>query len=112
MTLVQLFQKSVAACSSLPAWIVEFQVSESDLRRHTFDKSYLDFLDEQITLSPRGPEWTQRLIQRKESLARHCDKELVVCSLGHGSDIATIEIDPATENVVYWEIYQDIKIQA
>jgi len=112
MNLVQLFHESVAKRADLPSWIVCYSISESELRRHTFDKSYLDFLDEQIALSPRGPEWTQRLIKRKESLTNFCDRELIGCSLNHDSDSITIEIDPIEQKVIHWEIYQDIKMQA
>jgi hypothetical protein len=111
MTLVQLFRESVAKRADLPSWVANHPISDSDLRRHAFDESYLDFLDGQIALSPRGPEWTQRLIERKESLKDFCNMELIGCSLGHDPDGITIEIDPIERKVIHWETYEDIKTQ-
>jgi hypothetical protein len=82
---------------------------QSAVERHCFDQSYIDFLDTQIQLSPRGPEWTQRLRKRREGLLPFVGQQLLSSSLPVGDDDYTVEVDPQEERVVYWEQYVDIR---
>ena len=42
--------------ASLPARLREHAGDVTALEEHAFDESYIEFLDTQIRLSPRGPE--------------------------------------------------------
>jgi hypothetical protein len=68
-----------------------------------FDASYLEFLDEQIRLGPRGPEWTARLRRRREALASYCDKRLLYATVSADGAEYSLRIDPETERIVHWE---------
>src|SRR5262245_2500202 len=68
----------------------------------SFDESYFAFLDEQIELSPRGPEWTERLKVRRAGLAPLCGVRLVSGHVRAGTSGLTVYIDPRTRQVVYW----------
>lgn len=73
----------------------------------SFDESYIAFLDKQIQLSPRGPEWTERLKRRRKGLAPFCGVQLVSGHVRIGTSGITVHIHPKTRRVVYWEEYQN-----
>lgn len=54
------FVSAVERCLELPQAVRE-AARQSAVEQHSFDQSYIGFLDTQIRLSPRGPEWTERL---------------------------------------------------
>lgn len=81
------------------------------LRLSQFDRSYLEFLDEQIRLSPRGPEWTERLKHRLVGLTNSCDVALLD---GHVYLVSSnieywVKVDPMTDSVVYCEEYLEAR---
>jgi len=53
-----LFVEAVRAADTLPAVLREHADEVTGLEKTRFDESYIEFLDTQIRLSPRGPEWT------------------------------------------------------
>jgi hypothetical protein len=76
------------------------------LEEHTYDESYIEFLDTQIRLSPRGPEWTVRLIRRRAALLPFCGVTLLRGRVQVGDADFTVEIDPKTRAVIHWEEYE------
>jgi hypothetical protein len=77
------------------------------LRQTTFDKSYLDFSDEQIELCPRGPKWNDRLRRRREALAPFSNQNLLDGRIRTEDSEYWIKVDPDQKIVVHWEIYQE-----
>ncbi len=102
------FLRAVERCHELPQAVRE-AARESAVEQHSFDQSYIAFLDDQIRRSPRGPEWTRRLKERREGLLRFTGRQLLRSSLQVGSDDYTVEVDPEVEGVVYWERYEDMR---
>lgn len=90
---------------SLPALLREHASGVTALEEHRFDESYIEFLDTQIRLSPRGPEWTARLIRRRGALLPYCGVELLRGRVQVGDVDFTVEIDPTTRSVIHWEKY-------
>jgi len=90
----------------LPASLREHANDVADLQEHQFDQSYIDFLDVQIRLSPRGPDWTERLKHRRAGLLPFCDVTLLHGRVRVGDIGFTVEIDPKTRAVIHWEQYE------
>lgn len=70
-----------------------------------FDESYIEFLDTQIRLSPRGPEWTERLQRRRSGLSPYCGMPLVRGRVCTAASDYSVYVDPTRRVVVYWEEY-------
>ena len=102
------FVSAVERCLELPQ-AVRGAAKQSVVEEHSFDQSYITFLDTQIRLSPRGPEWTERLRRRREGLLPFTGRRLLRSSVHVGSDDYTVEVDPEAAAVVYWERYEDIR---
>lgn len=66
-------------------------------------ESYIEFLDEQIGLSPRGPEWTEILRRRRDGLRSFCRVPLVSGRIRVGRFDTWIKVDPERRSVVFWE---------
>jgi hypothetical protein len=98
-----LFIETVRATEHLPALLREHADKVTALDESRFDKSYIEFLDEQIRLSPRGPEWTERLKRRREALLPFCDSTLLNGRIRVGETEFTVKINPETKTVIYWE---------
>ncbi len=101
-----LFTEAVRAMASLPASLREHAGDVTALEEHTFDESYIEFLDTQIHLSPRGPGWTARLIRRRAALLPFCGVTLLRGRVHVGDADFTVEIDPKTRAVIHWEEYE------
>jgi hypothetical protein len=101
------FIDAVHAAQDLPATVREHAGDVIDLRESSFDASYIAFLDEQIRLSPRGPEWSERLARRREALHGFCGVPLLHGRIRTGDSDFTIRVDPKRRAVVHWEQYAD-----
>ena len=101
------FLKAVAVSESIPETARTQAGAASDVEAHSFDRSYLEFLDEQIRLGVRGPAWIQRLKRRRERLTPFCGRTLLRGRIDVGTQMFTVEVDPDTATVVYWEGYED-----
>ena len=108
MTPKETFIDALERCPELPEAVRE-AAKQTEVEAHSFDQSYIDFLDTQIRLSPRGPAWTERLKKRREGLLRFQDQSLLRSSIRVGSDAYTVEVDPKAAAVIYWERYEDIR---
>ncbi len=60
--------------------------SEVDVREHRFDASYLEFLDAQIALDARGPEWVDLLRTRKAGLSGSVDETILRIGVRRGNE--------------------------
>jgi len=56
-----LFAETVRAMESLPASLRDHADQVTALEEHRFDESYIAFLDTQIRLISRGPDWTESI---------------------------------------------------
>jgi hypothetical protein len=99
------FCEAVAVASDLPTWVRNNAASVRGLEEKIFDKSYLDFLDEQISLSPRGPEWTKILQKRRAALTNYCGKNLISGIISQGERNCFLKVDPESKRILYWELW-------
>ncbi|CAN5658827.1 hypothetical protein BH11VER1_BH11VER1_36420 [soil metagenome] len=83
--------------------VIENIESIQDVEESTFDQTYLEFLEEQISLSPRGPDWTARLLKRKDAYLPYCSVPLIRGRLDLIEKTYSIRVDPNKGNVVHIE---------
>ncbi|WP_397383858.1 hypothetical protein [Prosthecobacter sp.] len=101
-----LFVEAVRAADILPAVIRAHADEVTGLEKTRFDESYIEFLDEQIRLSPRGPEWTEILKRRRAALLPFCGITLL-CGIVRVADAGFIvRVHPQTRAVIHWEDYE------
>lgn len=100
------FIASVNKCTDLPQSVRDAASTVQGLEEHSFDTSYLEFLDEQIELNARGDEWSDRLRRRRSGLAEWCGRPLLNGKIAVGVDDYTVNVDRQTRSVVYWEKYE------
>lgn len=87
---------------TVPSWIRNLSSDVDELSKQqkfrseekVVDPSYLQFLDQQIALEPRGPEWTEVLKKRRVSLSPYVGKAVITVSVVENDRMATIRIDP------------------
>ena len=103
-----IFADVVRACDTLPESVRERAIAAS-IRESLFDHTYIEFLDEQIQLSPRGPEWSDRLRQRRAALAPFCGVRLLDGHVESARDSYTIYVHPELRNIVHWELYENAR---
>ena len=103
MKSVELFIEVVRGCQDLPAEVRSCAADARGVEEACFDETYIQFLDEQIHLSPRGPEWTEILRRRREGLRSFCSVPLVSGHIRVGRFDTWVKIDPNTRAVVFWE---------
>jgi hypothetical protein len=101
----ELFIEVVRGSEDLPQPVREHAHEASGILYGSFDESYIEFLDGQIRLGPRGVEGTKRLRQRQAGLRRFCNIPLISGHIRSGGDETWIKVDPKTKFVVYWEQY-------
>lgn len=92
---------------SIPENVKVCADSVLEISQTPFDKSYLDFLDEQIKLCPRGPEWNDRLRRRREALAPFCNQNLLSGRIQTEDLEYWIKVHPDQKIVVHWETYEE-----
>jgi hypothetical protein len=101
-----MFIEAVRTMPTLPASLREHADDVKSLKKHRFDRSYIEFLDEQIRLSPRGPEWTAQLKRRRAALLPFCDEPLLRGSVRVGDLGFNVEIDQKNGTVIHWEEFE------
>ena len=101
----QLFIEVVSNAAELPAELAAHAAGVRACERLSFDETYLEFLDTQIRLSPRGPEWTERLTRRRAGLAPFCGATLIRGDVRTAAVDYTVYVDPDHRRIVYWEQY-------
>jgi len=99
---------------NFPAWVVHtlsasperlFARDGVSLRTTRFDASYLEFLQTQIKLEPRGPEWSAVLRRRHDGLAPFLDTDLMNLSIHAGENNFSLYTHPESLKVLFWETY-------
>ncbi len=99
------FSEAVLRCADLPQ-VGKEQVDDArQIEEHTFDSTYIEFLDEQIRLNARGDEWSKRLRKRRLQMAPLTDQRLISGRISIPDGDLSIEVDLATSRVVHWEEY-------
>jgi hypothetical protein len=101
----QILVEAVRKSADIPPDVRGCAENAQSVQEHSFDQSYLEFLDEQIRLCPRGPEWNERLLKRRRELARYCDRVLIRGRITIRADDYAVEVDPNTGEVVHLEAY-------
>lgn len=86
------------------AWIQEQAVLEVESKE--IEKSYIDFLQEQIETNARDEAWLSLLKRRKKALSPYIGKRLIFLSISSTEgDLLWIRFDPANNQVVLVESY-------
>jgi hypothetical protein len=107
--LLTTFAAAVRKAGEIPEDVRAAADQVVNVEGRTFDESYLAYLDEQIELAPRGPEWAARLERRREGLSAFCDRPLIVGRIGLNRDEYRIWVNPRTGTVIHWEEYIDVR---
>ena len=106
MNVKKVFIEAVRANAELPVGVREQAEAAIAVEEHCFDETYIEFLDTQIELEPRGPEWAERLRRRRAALVPYCNVTLVWGRIRAGASDFTVEVDPESGAVVHWEEYE------
>ena len=101
----QLFIEVVPNAAEVPPQLAAHVADVRGCEQGSFDETYLQFLDALIRLSPRGPEWTERLTRRRAGLASFCGATLVRGTVRTAAVDYTVYVDPDRRRIVYWEQY-------
>lgn len=107
MSDVELFIESVNRSSELPDLVRQRASEVATLRRQVFDDAFMSLLDNQMRLSTRGPEWTERIARQRDALSPYRNKGLLKGRIQIGLDAYWIYVNPETQEIVYWECYQN-----
>ncbi len=109
MTVREVFVKAVAKSGCLPEEIRIEADAFVEVEEHTITASYLAFLDEQIDLEPRGPEWSAVLRTRKGALEPFRGQSLIRGHLFKTAIIHYVEVCPRSLKVVLFESSELLK---
>lgn len=101
-----LFVEAVHGAVELPSLLREHAPDVTGLEEHRFDQSYIEFLDTQIRLSPRGLAWTEILKRRRAALLPFRGVTLLRGTVRVGDTGFSVEIDPLARAVIHWEEYE------
>lgn len=104
---MEIFIEAVRASQELPADVRSHAAHASGVEESCFDDTYLQFLDEQIHLSPRGREWTAILRRRRDGLRPFCGVTLLSGRIRVGACDTWVKVDPQRRAVVFWEQLPD-----
>ena len=103
-----IFTEVVRSCAALLDSVRERAIAAT-VRESLFDHTYIEFLTEQIQVGPRGPEWIERLRQRRAALEPYCGVRLLDGHIELSSDLYTIYVHPDHRHVVHWELYEGVR---
>jgi hypothetical protein len=106
MDLRQQFIDVVSNATGVPTQLAAHALKVRACEQSSFDESYIDFLDTQIRLAPRGPEWTEHLTRRRAGLAPYCGTALIYGRVRSASTDYIVYVDAQRWRVVYWEEYE------
>jgi hypothetical protein len=105
MELSKRFIEVACDSQSLPLLARSYAQEAMAVEESYFDESYIEFLDEQIRLSPRGPEWTARLQQRRTDLSPYCRVRYLRGVIPAGGSHFTVYMIPEQKVIIHWEEY-------
>lgn len=96
----------------VPAWIRKMQLPEANAlmkeqkiscESNIVDLSYICFLEQQIALGVRGPEWTKIMQRRLAALKTHVGKPVTTVMIAKDNLTITIRIDPKLQRILHVE---------
>jgi hypothetical protein len=105
MSIRDIFTEAVCQSQALPQVVRDHVRDALAVEESQFDESYIEFLDTQIRLEARGPEWTARLRQRREGLRSFCGVTMIRGVIPAGERHFTVRVLLEQRSVVYWEEY-------
>ena len=97
----------------VPSWICKLQQNEIDalvekqrcsVHTNVVDESYITFLEQQISLGARGPQWSGILKKRIDELKRFIGKNVSTVMFACDEVTVTIRIDPEMETILFVEV--------
>jgi hypothetical protein len=106
MSDLEIFVQIVQEAENLPQILRSHADQAARVTSSVLQKSFLSLLDTQIQQSSRGPEWADKLKDRKEAMLPYCDQRLLKGRIDIGIDVYWIQVSPDTMEVVYWELYE------
>jgi hypothetical protein len=96
--------------SGLPEWAREIISVDTHvmpagvtLEEESIDTSYIEFLEEQIKLAPRGEEWNQVLKERKRALEGQVGETMVRVAIRNRRDGFVARLALPTLDVIHGE---------
>ena len=101
----EICRQAIRECPDLPEDVRSRAGEIRSVEWSEFDQSYIDFLDEQIGLGARGPEWSDRLKQRKKDYLELIDTKHLNCTLEEEGLIWDFAITTDPPKVVHYEFY-------
>jgi hypothetical protein len=106
VTLRDQFIAAVSNSPDVPNDLKDNARNVTALEQHEFDRTYIQFLDEQIELNARGEEWTSRLRRRREALHPFCNVSLLKGVVRVSNTEYRVEVQLADHRVIHWEKYE------
>ena len=103
MTLSEVFAEAVRRTHGLPGEIYAHAHEARGLDAEPFDESYIQFLETQIEIGARGPEWTAILRARRHALQPYCDVPLISGNVPVGGRHFHMYAHPEKKVIVHWE---------
>jgi hypothetical protein len=93
--------------AELPKAVRKVLETAGEIESESISQSWLLWLDTQIELAARGPEWINLYKARRRNLTDFAKTTLTRASALVGSTSATAYIDPTTHEVIHWELLND-----
>jgi len=103
---LEVFIQIVQNAEDLPDLLREHASEARMVTASVLEKSFLSLLDMQIQQSSRGPQWADKLRDRKQAMFPYCGQRLLKGRLDIGIDVYWIQVSPDSMEVVYWELYE------
>ena len=101
----EICRQAIRNCPDLPEDVRDRADAIRSVEWNEFDQSYIDFLDEQIRLGARGPDWSERLAERKSDYLPLIGKTYLRCTLEEEGLIWDFAITDEPPKVVHHEFY-------
>ncbi len=106
MNNLEVFIKIVQDADDLPDMIRRKASEVKMITASVLEKSFLSMLDMQIKQSSRGPEWADKLKDRKKAMLPYCGQRFLKGRIDIGIDVYWIQVAPDSMELVYWELYE------
>jgi hypothetical protein len=101
-----IFVQIVQGAADLPEVLRTHAPEAKQVTSSVLAESFLSLLEMQIQQSSRGPEWADKLKERKQAMLPYCGQRLLKGRLDIGIDVYWIQVSPDAMEVVYWELYE------
>jgi hypothetical protein len=103
---LEVFIQIVQHAEDLPDLLRDRASEARMVTGNVLQKSFLSLLDMQIQQSSRGPQWADKLRDRKQAMLPYCGQRLLKGRLDIGIDVYWIQVAPDSMELVYWELYE------